>query len=61
MDKYDKKSNKFDKLLTKTSKVLVRVYILEVNGMYLMDSSEKVDPYVKIELGDVVVDNREEH
>ncbi len=38
MNRYDRKIGKFDKLLTRTAKVLVRVYVLEVNGMYFLDS-----------------------
>lgn len=52
MNRYDKKLGKFDNLLTKTVKVLVRLYVLEVNGMYFQDSQETIDPYIKVTLGE---------
>lgn len=50
-----------DKKLTRQTKVLVRLYVLEVTGMYFAGSEESVDPYLQIKLGDIEINNRDEH
>ena len=41
-----------DRRIVSNTKVLVRLYVLEVTGMYFAGSDESVDPYLKVILGD---------
>ena len=57
--KYDNLDIENDFMIKK--KVIIRVYVLKIDNLAHVDSDSASDPYIKIRLGDNVIDDQENY